>query len=431
MLALGAVAYVLLGGTSSYQVKARFENASQLVPGNLVQEAGLEVGKISDIELSPDGQAEVTLNLDEKYAPLREGTRAVVRQASLSSVSGRYVDLQLPPGQPRTIPEGGRIPATSTTSAVDIDQIFDIFGPKERKALQQVLQGSNTQIKGKSQQLNEGLRYLDPALASTNRLMSVIGRDKPLLERFVVSSSGLVSDLASRKDDLSGVVSNLATSLNAIGSRRTELGDAVDQLPGFLRQANTTFANLRGTLDRLDPLVAESKPVTPKLRALLADLRPFARDARPTLRDLSDVVGRPGANNDLIELTRAAVPLRQIAVGPVTRNGKSRPGALPVGADALRGGTPIAAFVRPYSPDLGAWFDDFSHSGIYDAFGALSRAAPQFARGGGTQAERGAAFDKAAARGQNNRCPGSAEHGGAFKPTPDFPCDISQVPPGK
>ena len=35
------------------------------------------------------------------------------------------------------------------------------------------------------------------------------------------------------------------------------------------------------------------------------------------------------------------------------------------------------------------------------------------------------------ARGQNNRCPGSMERGEAYKPTPDFNCDITQVPTGK
>jgi hypothetical protein len=32
--------------------------------------------------------------------------------------------------------------------------------------------------------------------------------------------------------------------------------------------------------------------------------------------------------------------------------------------------------------------------------------------------------------GRNNRCPGSMERGAAYKPTPDFNCDLSQVPIG-
>ena len=32
---------------------------------------------------------------DDRYKPLREGTEALVRQASLSGVANRYIDLQL------------------------------------------------------------------------------------------------------------------------------------------------------------------------------------------------------------------------------------------------------------------------------------------------------------------------------------------------
>src|SRR4029079_12429105 len=96
-----------------------------------------------------------------------------------------------------------------------------------------------------------------------------------------------------------------------------------------MRRANTTFLNLRATLDDLDPLVNDSKPVAKKLRPFLAQLRPLARDARPTLRDLSALIQSPGAQNDLVELTKDQVPVARAGVGPVTRNGKQRDGALP------------------------------------------------------------------------------------------------------
>jgi phospholipid/cholesterol/gamma-HCH transport system substrate-binding protein len=67
--------FVLLGGTAEYTVKARFQNAAQLVKGNLVQVSGLKAGEIQDIALTPDGQAELTLAIDEEYAPLRFGGR--------------------------------------------------------------------------------------------------------------------------------------------------------------------------------------------------------------------------------------------------------------------------------------------------------------------------------------------------------------------
>src|SRR5215212_9767863 len=79
-------ALTLLGGEEPYKVRAHFQNASQLVKGNLVQVAGRPVGKVASIDLTRNGEAEVTLRIDDDFAPLREGTLLTVRQASLSGV---------------------------------------------------------------------------------------------------------------------------------------------------------------------------------------------------------------------------------------------------------------------------------------------------------------------------------------------------------
>lgn len=85
VLVVAVVVGVLLlrspGG--DYVVKARFQNAAQLVKGNLVQTGGAPVGKVKTIDLTPDGQAEVTMNISDDFAPLRRGTLATIRQASL------------------------------------------------------------------------------------------------------------------------------------------------------------------------------------------------------------------------------------------------------------------------------------------------------------------------------------------------------------
>jgi phospholipid/cholesterol/gamma-HCH transport system substrate-binding protein len=209
-----------------------------------------------------------------------------------------------------------------------------------------------------------------------------------------------------------------------------------------MRRANTTFVNLRAALDDLDPLVNASKPVAKKLRPLLAELRPLAQDARPTFRDLSTLLRTPGANNDALELLQKQVPLRNATVRSVNEDGKQRDGAFPASIKALDTSTPEAAFVRPYAPDLLGWFDDFSHSGTFDALGAASRVAPHvnaFSLVDGTLYPlppelRKAALQATLERGQTNRCPGSAEHVAGDKSNPYKPanlnCDPNQLLPG-
>ena len=450
LVVVAAVVAILLlrspGG--DYKVKARFQNAAQLVKGNLVQTGGAPIGTVENIDLTPHGEADVTMKLSDDYAPLRRGTIATIRQASLSGVANRYIDLRMAPQSGEKIPDGGVLEQDSTTTAVDLDELFNTFDPATRKALSGVIRGSAAQIKGNGKQFNEGIAYLNPSLAASSRLFRELNRDTPLLERFVVSSSQLVTDIADRHDDLAGLVDDLATTTTAIGNQKQALAESIGRLPGFQRRANTTFVNLRAALDDLDPLVDASKPVAKKLRPFLAELRPLARDARPTLNDLSRIVERPGAANDLIELTSLQVPLRDVTTRKFAANGKQRDGAFKASQDALEGNTPEFQFFRPYTPDLLGWFDDFSHSGVYDALGAVSRVgihANAFAltgAGGAGQFEvippelRGPALEATLERRQNNRCPGGGEHrtddgSGPYKPTPDFPCDPSQVLPGK
>lgn len=446
LIAVAAVAAVLLGGDSDvYKVKARFQNASQLVKGNLVQVAGKEIGSVKEIDLTDDGQAEVDLEItDPDYAPLRAGTLATVRQASLSGVANRYIDLRLPGENDagRDIPENGVIEADDTTTAVDLDQLFNVFDPDTRDSLRKLIRGFGASYEGQASAANRGWIYLNPSLAASSRLFEELNHDAPTLKRFVGASSRLVTDLAAKRDDLAGLIKNLDTTTGAIASESDDLEDALEQLPDFMRRSNTTFVNLRATLDDLEPLVDDSKPVAKKLRPFLAELRPLARDARPTLRDLVTLTRRAGADNDLIELTNSTVPLAKQAVGPVERNGKSREGAFPSSTKALEVSAEEFATARPYAPDLTGWFDDFSTSGMYDALGGGSRAAPNVNIAASVDGvlnivpfeqrqQLNELFKAVGSFGQRNRCPGAIERGALWKPTTDFPCDESQVPLGE
>ena len=81
------------GGGGGYTVTARFINAGQLVKGNEVQVGGVPAGLVDEIEITPDGRADITFSVDEGIAPLPVGTRAIIKQQSLSGIANRYVSL--------------------------------------------------------------------------------------------------------------------------------------------------------------------------------------------------------------------------------------------------------------------------------------------------------------------------------------------------
>jgi phospholipid/cholesterol/gamma-HCH transport system substrate-binding protein len=374
LLAAVVVAVVLLGGDGGYRVTAEFVNAGQLVKGSEVRVAGITVGTVEDIEVAPQGTADVTFGVDDDYAPLRRGTQVTIKPTSLSGIANRFVDLQLGPQSGSDIEDGGRIGADHTASAVELDEVFSLFDEDTRSSLRQFVKGQADTLRGRGAELRRGIHYLNPALSTGSRLFRELTRDEPLLERFLVDSSTLVSALAARRGDLTGVVSNLNATFGALGRQQDALAESVERLPPFLRRANTTFVNLRAALGDVDPLVDAAKPAVRRLGPFLDHARLFARDGEPTIRDLSRTIRASGSRDDLIELIDSFPALSRVALDQQRVNGADRPGAFPQTSAALRAAAPTIAFARPYTPDFVGWLDDFSTTGGYDALGGYSRA---------------------------------------------------------
>ena len=369
------VALLLFRGEDGYTVKIQFLNAAQLVKGNVVDIGGTNAGLVKGFRISPQGHAEVEIEVDEKYAPLRQGTRASIRAAGQTSTAGRYVQLMLPPEKDAggEIRDGGLIGTDKTTTNVDIDQFFNLLDKRTRRAIRRFYAGGSRQYAGRGRQANRGYKYLSPQLAASTRLFKELRFDDQALERFLVDSERFVTALSERDDDLTNLISNANSTTRALGDQKAALAELIQRLPPFMRQANTTYVNLRGTLDELDPYVEASKPVARKMRPFLSELRPFAREAVPTIRNLSRLIRRRGRNNDTVELNRTYPALAEIALVRKRRNGENRDGAFPEMSRALKDSTPIVAHGRPYTPDLLAWFDGFSHTGAYDALGSFAR----------------------------------------------------------
>ena len=384
--AIVLVGLILFGGGAvggGYKVKARFLNAGQLVKGNPVQVGGVPVGSVKGIKITPDGHAEVEMSIDGDHSPLRRGTRAEIRQFSQSGLANRYIDLKLPPDTDDTIPDGGVIETDKTVTQVDLDELYNTLDPETRRSLQGFFKGSAEQWRNMADEANVGFQYLNPALSTSRRLFNELTRDTPLLERFLVDSSEMVTALAERRDDLAGLIGNLNDTTRALGSQKEALAESIGRLPPFMRRANTTFVNLRSTLDEVDPLVEASKPVAKRLQPFLSQARAFAADAQPTVRDLRLTIRRGGGGNDLINLIQTFPQLAEIATvtkdrsyAPGGRNvsvGETR-GAFQETVKALEGGASEIGFARPYTTDFLGWFDDFSTTGGgFDALGATAR----------------------------------------------------------
>lgn len=362
------VALVVLGGGSKHEYKLVFETAGQLVNDNSVEIGGRRVGAVRKIALTDDNRAEITVEIEEPYAPLHRGSTAVVRGASLSGVANRYIALTPGPDSEPELDDGARIQEDETTSIVDLDQLFNTLDEPTRDGLTKVIQGFGDWYAGRGADGNASAKYFAPALSATKNFVSQLAADQEALDGLVRDTSKVVTALGEKGPQLTQLVSNTNTTLGAIAAENRSLAQALDLLPQTLRRGSTTFVNLRGALDDLDDLVDASKPATKNLAPFLRELAPMIKDARPTIAELSKLIRTPGEANDFTDLMTDAPELARRAE-PGFKNS----------IGALNRSIPVLSFIRPYSPELTGWLKDFGQGAAnYDANGHFARISPAF-----------------------------------------------------
>ena len=93
LLALAIVLFLFVGREDSHTYRLVFENAGQLVKGDIVRIGGTPAGSVTGIELTADSRAEIEVSVKDEFAPLHRGTTATIRAQSLIGIANRYVDI--------------------------------------------------------------------------------------------------------------------------------------------------------------------------------------------------------------------------------------------------------------------------------------------------------------------------------------------------
>jgi phospholipid/cholesterol/gamma-HCH transport system substrate-binding protein len=407
VLAAAALAWVLLRDPA-HRYRVVFQNASQLVKGDVVRIGGTPVGTVKSVALSDDDQAQVDITVNDTYGALHEGTTATIRAEGLTGVASRYVDLS-PASETRPkLDDGALIAGDKTTSLVEIDQLFNTLEPKTRKGLAEFIQGSADWYDGREAAGNRSAHEIPKTLATLTQVAGAITDDSATFEQFLTQTGDALGALADRRDQLTQLVSNTRETTAALGSDTASLTAALDNVPGALEHGSDTFVALRPAIRDLQHLTDVSKPATKDLAAFLHHLTPVLHEATPTIGQLRQMFAQPGAANDLLDALRELPAL-----------GKLTDKAFPDARKALKDSTPVFSFARPYVPDLVSFVKGFGGaSATYDANGHYIRSVPVFnaftyGEDGGTPQltprptdQRGT--NPALTNGNLRRCPGAS-----------------------
>jgi phospholipid/cholesterol/gamma-HCH transport system substrate-binding protein len=318
--------WVSFGGTlplrpEGYRFKADFPEAALLVKEADVRMAGVNVGKVKQKELGPGGRTtRVTMEIDNRFAPIGRDARAILRQKSLLGES--YVEIT--PGSPEAedLDDGGTLPRSQVDDTVELDEVFRVFDPDTRKAFQEWLHEAGVATTGTfARDFNDSLGNAAPFFEGGADLLRPLAEQEVALRR-LVRDTGRVFDAVSREDgQLRGLITGGEATFGALASRDDALAETFQVFPTFLRETRATLRRLEAFARNTDPLVR--------------DLREPAQDLAPTLRDLGDL------SPDLETLFRH--------FGPLVR--ASRRG-VPAAERFLRGAEPVLEATHVFMPEL-------------------------------------------------------------------------------
>ena len=116
------VAGVSLGGSSGYNLTARFTSTSGLREGAVVEAAGVRIGTVSNIEFDPQRyEAIVQLQINEGI-PVQEDAIAAVRTQGI--IGEKYISI-IPGGFEETLTDGDEI--FETESSVSLEELVSRY----------------------------------------------------------------------------------------------------------------------------------------------------------------------------------------------------------------------------------------------------------------------------------------------------------------
>jgi phospholipid/cholesterol/gamma-HCH transport system substrate-binding protein len=328
--ALVALFVVTRDEEDSYRVRAIFDNAGFVIPGEDVKVAGVKVGSVEDVQVTPDFKAAVVLKIDDPgYQDFRADAQCIVRPQSL--IGEKFVECEPtrkqavgaePPGALRRIEEGpGKgqylLPVENTSKSVDLDLINNIMREPERARLSIILNELGVGLAGRGDDLNEVIRRANPALKEVDKVLRLLARQNKQLEQLAVDSDTILAPLARERRHVSSAIANSAAVAAATAERRVALQEDIKLLPPFLRQLRPTMVRLGALSDEMTPVFTDLGAVAPDINRFLLELGPFSQAGIPALDSLGEAskIGTPAVKaalpviEDVGALASAAKPV--------------------------------------------------------------------------------------------------------------------------
>jgi virulence factor Mce-like protein len=270
--------------THPYEVRAVFSSSNQLHKGNPVRIAGVDIGKVADIEPGPGTTQVVTLAISDKGQPVHADATAKIRPRVF--LEGGYI-VELHPGSPSApkLKRDGVIPLPQTAVPVQFHQVLGALDRPTRNGLRTVLDEAAVALSGGGA---ESVQRMLPELAPTLRDVAWVseatrGTTPGDLRRLVRDTSRVTQTLAARAGDVADTVTSLNRAAAALAANDSALSATVRELDRVLIATPPALTALDGALPPTErftrtirPALKIAPPVLDRTAGLLGQLDALA-----------------------------------------------------------------------------------------------------------------------------------------------------------
>ncbi|MEX2106949.1 MAG: MlaD family protein [Solirubrobacterales bacterium] len=303
-----------------YQIKVPFNEATQLAEQSDVRISGVNVGKVQSIALAPNGrQALATVDIDDKYAPLPESTRAILRTKTL--LGETYIELTPGSGDGPRLADGGTVPEANVAQSVQLDEIFRTFDPETRAAFQSWMQEAAVAINGQGQSLSYAIGQFEPTFTEFADLFRVLDTQRLALGQLFRNGATTFTALRGREGELASLIESSNAVFQTTARRDRDIEALFRAFPTFLDESKLTLNRLKGFALNTDPLIRQLVPAAEQLSPTLVSLAKLAPEAKGLFEGLGPVIDRaPAGFQAGRELFRDEFPPLLRAVDPFLRN---------------------------------------------------------------------------------------------------------------
>ena len=311
LLAVGIGALIGASGGDDdgvYKVRAVFDNASFLIPGEDVKIAGVKVGTIDRLDLTRDNKAAVVLKIqDPAFRPFRSDATCKVGLQSLigeqfvecTPTQARGPGVKPAPALPEVQSGPGKgehlLPASHTTTPVNVDLLLNIMRVPQRERFRLVINELGAGLAGNGTELRKVLRRANPALRQTDRVISVLARQNQTLARLVDESDQVLAPLAKRRHALSGFIKNSGRTAEATAARGDDLERDLQKLPAFLQKLGPAADDFGALADQATPALESLLSESDAINQTVQGIGPTAAKATPALVALGDTAESAGS----------------------------------------------------------------------------------------------------------------------------------------